>query len=106
MTIPVPTAEWSLPTRHIGRRVFYYEQLPSTFAVAAALATDPVNDGAAVLAREQTAGRGQYGRSWHCPPGAGVLLGVLLFPPPALRRAAVLTAWAAVAVCETVQHFI
>ena len=33
-----------------------------------------------------------------------MLLSVLLFPPPALRRPAVLTAWAAVAVCETVRR--
>jgi BirA family biotin operon repressor/biotin-[acetyl-CoA-carboxylase] ligase len=31
-----------------------------------------------------------------------VLLSALFFPPPELRRAAVLTAWAAVAVCDTV----
>jgi BirA family biotin operon repressor/biotin-[acetyl-CoA-carboxylase] ligase len=104
MTIPPPTAEWSLPTRHVGRRVLYYDQLPSTLAVAAALAADPANDGTAVLAGEQTAGRGQYGRSWHCPPGAGVLLGVLLFPPPPARRPAVLSAWAAVGVAAAVRR--
>jgi BirA family biotin operon repressor/biotin-[acetyl-CoA-carboxylase] ligase len=104
MVIPPPTADCPLPPRHVGRRVLYYDQLPSTFAVAAALAGDPAHDGTAVLAGEQTAGRGQYGRSWHCPPGAGVLLGVLLFPPPATRRPAVLTAWAAVGVAAAVRR--
>lgn len=101
MIIPPPTAEWSLPTRHIGRRVLYYDQIPSTLTVAAALAADP---GTAVLAGEQTAGRGQYGRSWSCPPGAGVLLAVVLAPPPSARRPAVLTAWAAVGVAECVHR--
>src|SRR5262249_2175870 len=68
----------------------------------AAFASDPGNNGLAILAREQCAGRGQHGRSWQCPPGSGVLLSVLLFPPPPLRRPALLTAWAAVSVCETV----
>jgi BirA family biotin operon repressor/biotin-[acetyl-CoA-carboxylase] ligase len=104
VTVPSPTAEWSLPTRHVGRRVLYYDELPSTLTVAAALAGDPANDGTAVLAGEQTAGRGQYGRSWHCPPGAGALLGVLLFPPPAARRPAVLTAWAAVGIAAAVRR--
>src|SRR5262249_2322992 len=36
------------------------------------------------------------------PAGSSVLLSVLLFPPPALRRPALLTAWAAVSVCETI----
>jgi BirA family transcriptional regulator, biotin operon repressor / biotin---[acetyl-CoA-carboxylase] ligase len=101
MTIPTPTAEWSLPARHIGRRVLYYDQIPSTLTVAASLAAEP---GTAVLAGEQTAGRGQYGRSWQCPPGAGVLLAVVLAPPPAARRPAVLTAWAAVGVAECVHR--
>lgn len=103
-TIPPPTAEWSLPTRHVGRRVLDYDQLPSTFAVATALAADRANDGTAVLAGEQTAGRGQYGRSWVCPPRAGVLLSVVLFPPPTARRPAILTAWAAVGVAATVRR--
>jgi BirA family biotin operon repressor/biotin-[acetyl-CoA-carboxylase] ligase len=104
--LPPPTAELRVPTRHVGRRVLYYEELPSTMSAAAALTADPANDGTAVLAGVQTAGRGQYGRTWLCPPGSGVLLGVLLFPPPPLRRPAVLTAWAAVAVAETVHRLI
>jgi BirA family biotin operon repressor/biotin-[acetyl-CoA-carboxylase] ligase len=32
------------------------------------------------------------------------LLSLLLFPPPALRRPALLTAWAAVSVCETIRR--
>jgi len=88
----------------IGHRVLVLDCVDSTNTVAARLADDPANDGVAVLAAEQTAGRGQHGRNWQCRPGDGVLLSVLLFPPPALRRPAVLTAWAAVAVCETVRQ--
>jgi BirA family biotin operon repressor/biotin-[acetyl-CoA-carboxylase] ligase len=57
-----------------------------------------------ILADEQTAGRGQYGRSWQAPPGSSVLMSVLIFPPPHLRRPALLTAWAAVAVCELIRE--
>ena len=42
MTIPPPTAEWSMPTRHVGRRVLYYDQIPSTLTVAAYLLTGTV----------------------------------------------------------------
>jgi BirA family biotin operon repressor/biotin-[acetyl-CoA-carboxylase] ligase len=96
----VPRDEWHLDTRRLGRRVLVFDRLDSTSNVAAALAGDGV--GLAVLAGEQTGGRGQHGRTWTCPPGSGVLLSVLLFPPPPLRRPAILTAWAAVSVCETV----
>mgnify|MGYP000952892673 CR=1 FL=1 len=66
------------------------------------LAHDPAADGLVILARHQTAGRGQHGRIWLAPPDSSVLLSVLLFPPPDLQRPAVLTAWAAVAVCRFV----
>jgi BirA family biotin operon repressor/biotin-[acetyl-CoA-carboxylase] ligase len=97
-----PREEWQLATRHLGQRVLVIDRLDSTNNYAAVLAEDPANDGVAVLADEQTAGRGQHGRSWQCPPRSGVLLSLLVFPPPALRRPALLTAWAAVSVCETI----
>jgi BirA family biotin operon repressor/biotin-[acetyl-CoA-carboxylase] ligase len=95
-------SEWHLDTRHIGRQVLVFDRLDSTNTFAASLANDPANNGVVVLASEQTAGRGQHGRSWQAPAGSSVLLSVLLSPPPELRRPALLTAWAAVSVCETI----
>src|SRR5260221_2302870 len=95
---------WKLPRQHIGRRVYHFAQLPSPIDFAASLADDPANAGNVVLADEQTTGRGQYGRRWVAPPGSSVLMSVLLFPPPELRRPVILTAWAAVSVCETIRQ--
>ncbi len=97
-----PRDIWHLDTRRLGRRVLIFDRLDSTSNVAASLAGAADADGLAVLADEQTGGRGQHGRTWTCPAGSGVLLSVLLFPPPPLRRPAILTAWAAVSVCETI----
>jgi len=101
--VTAPREEWHLNTQRLGRRVLVFDCVDSTSTQVAAWADDPANDGLVILADEQLAGRGQHGRSWSCPPRAGVLLSVLLFPPPPLRRPALLTAWAAVAVCETIQ---
>jgi BirA family biotin operon repressor/biotin-[acetyl-CoA-carboxylase] ligase len=101
-----PREEWTLDTRHLGRRVLVFDRLDSTNNLAASLADDPANDGLAVLADEQTAGRGQHGRTWLASPGQSVLLSVLVSPPPELCRPAVLTAWAAVAVCTVVRETI
>jgi BirA family transcriptional regulator, biotin operon repressor / biotin---[acetyl-CoA-carboxylase] ligase len=98
-----PSEEWQLTTAHIGKRVLVFDRLDSTNALALTLAGDTANDGLVVLAEEQTAGRGQHGRAWSCPAGHGVLMSVLLFPPALLRRPALLTAWAAVSVCRTIQ---
>jgi BirA family biotin operon repressor/biotin-[acetyl-CoA-carboxylase] ligase len=88
----------------IGRRILYFDSLDSTNSHALGLAHDPSNDGLIVLAGEQSAGRGQYGRIWTAPAGSSVLMSVLLFPPPELRRPAVLTAWAAVSVCQLIRQ--
>jgi BirA family transcriptional regulator, biotin operon repressor / biotin---[acetyl-CoA-carboxylase] ligase len=91
-----------LNTRRLGRRLWTFPRLESTNTLALALADDISNDGLVLLADEQTFGRGQYGRVWTAPPGSSVLLSVILLPPPLLRRPALLTAWAAVSVCETI----
>jgi BirA family biotin operon repressor/biotin-[acetyl-CoA-carboxylase] ligase len=96
--------EWTLPTTRIGRRTQVYSCVDSTNSVAASFADQPDAHGLAILAIEQTAGRGQHGRTWTAPPGSSVLLSVLLHPPPELCRPVLLTAWAAVSVCAVVQE--
>lgn len=88
--------------RHIGRRHIHLDVTDSTNSRAAELAHDPAYAGTVITADLQVQGRGQHGRVWQSPVGANVLLSALLFPPPQLRRPAVLTAWAAVVVGETI----
>jgi BirA family biotin operon repressor/biotin-[acetyl-CoA-carboxylase] ligase len=102
VSLPAPREEWSLPTRRLGRRVLVYDRVHSTNDLAAMLTADPSHDGMAVFAGEQTAGRGQHGRTWQAAPRSSVLLSLALSPPAPLCRPAILAAWAAVAVCATV----
>lgn len=103
MIRPTPDALWNEDGQVLGRRVAVYHRLDSTNTLALAHADDPANHGLAILAREQTAGRGQHGRSWQAPAGSSVLMSLLVFPSAELRRPVVLTAWAAVAVCDTLR---
>ena len=96
-----PADQWHLDTACIGHRVLVFDQVDSTNTIAAALA-DPDSDGLVVIAHNQTAGRGRFGRVWQSRPGDSLLMSVVLFPPPEFRRASILTAWAAVAVGEAV----
>jgi BirA family biotin operon repressor/biotin-[acetyl-CoA-carboxylase] ligase len=93
-----------LAPRRIGERVLRLDTVTSTSDVALELAADPAEIGTVVLAEEQTAGRGRLGRGWRCPRGAGVLLSLTIQPPQPLDRPEVLTAWAAVAVAETIRQ--
>ncbi len=90
----------------IGRSIQRFALLDSTNTVAASHAADPANHGLVIIADAQTAGRGQHQRVWQAPSSSSVLMSILLFPPPELRRPALLTAWAAVSVCETIRQTI
>jgi BirA family biotin operon repressor/biotin-[acetyl-CoA-carboxylase] ligase len=102
----IAPTQLQLATQYIGRRTLFFENTDSTNGQLWSHAGDRANHGLALLAGAQSAGRGQHGRHWHSPAGSSVLLSVLLFPPPRLRRPALLTAWAAVSVCELVRESI
>jgi BirA family biotin operon repressor/biotin-[acetyl-CoA-carboxylase] ligase len=53
----------------------------STNADAMALVRDGAPEGVVVVADHQTAGRGRAGRTWSAPPGASLLVSILLRPP-------------------------
>jgi len=62
------------------RRILYSEVIGSTMDEAARLARTGCRGGAAVVADEQTHGRGRYGRAWHSERGAGLYVSVILRP--------------------------
>jgi BirA family biotin operon repressor/biotin-[acetyl-CoA-carboxylase] ligase len=61
--------------------VRWVSETGSTNADALALARDGEREGTVLVADHQTAGRGRAGRTWTAPPGASLLLSVLLRPP-------------------------
>jgi len=94
-----PREEWSFDTVRVGRRVLVFDEVDSSNSVAAECEQF---DGLAIVAANQTAGRGRFGRVWRSQPGDSLLLSIVLLPPPQLRRPSVLTAWAALGVAEAV----
>lgn len=68
-----------LLTERFGRSLHVYERVTSTNDLAKGLAEEGAPEGAAVLALEQTAGRGRLGRPWASPRG-GMYLSVVLRP--------------------------
>jgi BirA family biotin operon repressor/biotin-[acetyl-CoA-carboxylase] ligase len=102
---PFPVRDvWRLDTRRLGRRVIVYARTDSTNTRALLHAGEPDSEGLVILADDQTAGRGQHGRTWSAAPRSSVLLSVLVHPPTHLARPVILTAWAAVSVCAVVQQ--
>jgi BirA family biotin operon repressor/biotin-[acetyl-CoA-carboxylase] ligase len=89
-----------------GRSFLHFASLDSTSDFARSLLGDPSQHGTVVVADFQTRGRGQYGRVWQAPPKSSLLFSLLLFPPPAICQPTLLTALAAVSVCETIAPWV
>lgn len=66
--------------RRVGGAIRYVRSTSSTNDLARAWLDADGPDGLAVLAEEQTAGRGRRGRPWSSPPGLGLYLSVGLRP--------------------------
>lgn len=86
--------------------VRWVEETGSTNADAMELARQGNREGIVLVADHQTAGRGRAGRTWTAPPGAGLLLTVLLRPPaPVVDLATMAVAVSAAAAVGSVAGF-
>ena len=74
-----------LKTRRFGRSFQHHPSLDSTNRFLKDLAARGAEEGTTVLADEQSAGRGRWGRTWESAPGKGILVSVLLRPPLGAR---------------------
>jgi BirA family biotin operon repressor/biotin-[acetyl-CoA-carboxylase] ligase len=79
-------------------KVLRFESLPSTNTELARLASEGAAEGLAVVADEQTAGRGRLQRVWSSPKGAGLYFSILLRPKIPTEHWPLITFMAALAV--------
>ncbi|MCU1268400.1 MAG: biotin/acetyl-CoA-carboxylase ligase [Acidobacteria bacterium] len=61
-------------------KILRFASLPSTNTEAARLAQQGALEGVAVVAKEQTAGRGRLERQWASPAGSGLYFSIILRP--------------------------
>lgn len=80
------------------------ETVVSTQEEAKRLAESGAPEGTAVIAEEQTGGRGRMGRKWHSPRGKGIWMSVVLRPKLPLLLTPQLTLLAGVAVCTAIRR--
>jgi len=66
-----------------GRRIEWFTSIASTMTEAARLAREDCPSGTLVGAKEQKAGIGRHGRTWHSPPRSGLYVSFVLRLPVA-----------------------
>ncbi|MEK5027355.1 biotin--[acetyl-CoA-carboxylase] ligase [Paenibacillus sp. FSL M7-1046] len=87
-----------------NRSVQRLETVVSTQEEAKRLAENGAPEGTAIIAEEQTGGRGRMGRKWHSPRGKGIWMSVVLRPNLPLSLTPQLTLLAGVAVCRAIRE--
>ncbi|MEM9767615.1 MAG: biotin--[acetyl-CoA-carboxylase] ligase [Cyanobacteria bacterium P01_D01_bin.71] len=83
-------------------QLYLYDDVPSTNQTAWQLVEQGKGAGTVVIARQQSAGKGQWGRTWVSPPG-GLYLSLVLEPALPLAQTQLLTltsAWGIVTSLE------
>jgi len=68
-----------LKTKVLGQQAYYFDSIDSTQSQALKMANGLKNDGAIIIAEEQTGGRGRSGRKWISPKG-GIWFSIILHP--------------------------
>ena len=86
------------------KKVECFESLDSTNIKAKQLAELGEEEGALVVAEEQTAGKGRRGRGWASEAGTGIYMTLLLRPKLSPHRVSGLTLLAALAVTQAIRE--
>lgn len=85
-------------------KVLRFESLPSTNTELAQRASEGAAEGLAIVADEQTAGRGRLQRTWSSPKGAGLYCSILLRPTIPQNYWPLITFMAALAVGDALRE--
>lgn len=88
----------------IGSEIEMHDEIDSTNNRAKELAAKGAAHGTVVMAREQSMGRGRFGRRFHSPEGSGVYFSCILRPRIPADRAVMVTSMAAVAVARAIER--
>lgn len=102
-SIDATALQLALDTTVFGRKAVLLTSTLSTQGDVLKLAEQGQDEGAVVIAEEQTGGRGRFGRKWFSPPGKGIWMSVLLRPDVPLQHTPQLTLLTGVAVCRAVR---
>ena len=93
-----------LATPYRNTELVVYQLIDSTNNAAKRLALEGAAHGTAVLAEQQSGGKGRRGRSFYSPPGTGLYLTVILKPARNIQQSMLVTAAAAVAVTRALHR--
>ena len=69
----------NLKTDFLGKRVYYFDSIDSTQNFAVKIASSDKENGALIIAKKQTGGKGRMKRKWKSPAG-GIWMSIIIHP--------------------------
>lgn len=96
--------EQFLQTNELGRPLYWFDTLASTNSTLWDLLNRGAGAGTTVIAAQQQAGRGQWGRQWQSSPG-GLYLSVAVAPNLAAAQNHQLTLCSAWGIAKTLRNY-
>ena len=104
-SLDATTLQQLLTTQVFGRSMYILPSTTSTNDIVKDLAQHGAPDGTAVVAEQQTQGRGRHGRSFVSPAGVGIYVSLLVRPQADTQRLPQLTLAVAVATAEALAEY-
>lgn len=99
----IETIKRYLKTNWLGSYIIYEDTMDSTNTRAKVLGEENVMNGAVVVTKKQTAGRGRRGRNWISPEG-NCYFSILLKPDMQVENASMITLVAALALAQAIEN--
>lgn len=93
-----------LNTKILGKKIHYFEKLPSTMDAAWQLGLEGAPEGTIILAESQSRGRGRFGREWLSPKHKGIYFSLILRPKITPGSSPILTLLTAVSIVEAIKN--
>ena len=90
----------ALRTKYMGRRIIHFDSVGSTNTIAHRKASEGCGEGLAVIAEEQTEGKGRLGRKWVTPKYSAIAMSLVLKPDISPEDAPGITLVMGLAVCR------
>ncbi len=87
-------------------RILRFDAVDSTNTSALRHARQGADEGLVIIAGEQTAGRGRFGRNWYSAAGSGLYFSIILRPAISLTHLPLLTLMAGVAAHDALEEFV
>jgi len=94
-----------LDTRLIARKIYSFQTIQSTNAIACQLASAKASEGTLVIAEHQTRGRGRLGRQWYSPKNVWLYCSIILNPKIHPTLAPGISIMTAVALADTIASY-